>query len=75
MTAKKNSSTRRPLDQEELSRIRDELLERRKALWKEILEDLEKHAMEEHREIIETIREHGDMALEELRETTAFSLI
>lgn len=71
----KNNSARRPLNQEELKAIKDGLIERRKALWTEVLDDLENDAMEEHREMIETIREHGDMALEEIRESTAFSLI
>ena len=43
-------------------------------MGKEILYDLENDAIEEHQEIIDTLRENGDMVLEELRESTAFSL-
>jgi len=66
---------KRAFNQEELRAIRSRLIGRRKELWKEILDDLESDAIEEHREIIDIIRENGDMALEELREGTTFSLI
>ena len=73
MEAKKR--TRRTFSSKELDAIKSRLNERREELWKEILNDLEKDEMEEHREIIDTLKDQGDMALEELRESTAFSLI
>jgi DnaK suppressor protein len=70
-----NKKTRRALNSEELDVIRNQLIEGREELWKEIIDELENNAIEEHREVIDIIRDRGDMALEELRESTAFSLI
>jgi len=69
------NKTRRVFNSEELDVIRRKLIERRDALWEEILDDIQSSAIEEHREVIDIIKEHGDMALEELRESTAFSLV
>ena len=37
--------------------------------------DLENDAGKDHRDIIDTIKENGDMGLEELRQSNAFALI
>jgi DnaK suppressor protein len=70
-----NKKTRRAFNSEELDAIKSHLIEEREELWKEILDDLERDEVEEHREVIDTLKDNGDMALEELRESTAFSLI
>ena len=70
-----NKKTRRAFNSKELDAIKSRLTERREELWREILLDLERDEIEEHREIIDTLKDQGDMALEELRESTAFSLI
>ena len=69
-----NKKTRRAFSSEELEAIKSRFIEKREELWKEILEDLERDEVEEHREVIDTLKDNGDMALEELRESTAFSL-
>ncbi len=66
---------RRSLDPEELNTIKNNLIQRRKALWNEIVHDLETDVNQEHREVLDILREQGDMALEELRESTAFTII
>lgn len=55
--------------------IKADLLERKKELWNQIRTDLEKDAIQKHQEIADDIREHGDVALEELREAHTLSLI
>ena len=70
-----NKTMRRAFNSEELEAVKNKLTKRREELWKEILESLENDVIEEHREVLDIIREHGDMALEELRENTAFSLV
>ncbi|MBS3758370.1 MAG: TraR/DksA C4-type zinc finger protein [Desulfobacterales bacterium] len=55
--------------------IKQNLLNRKRDLWNQIREDLEKEAMEKHQEIANIIKENGDIALEELREADTFSLI
>ena len=70
-----NKKTRRAFNSKELGAIKSHLTERMEELWKEILHDLERDEIEEHRELIDTLKDNGDMALEELRESTAFSLI
>ncbi|MFP4085562.1 MAG: TraR/DksA family transcriptional regulator [Desulfobacteraceae bacterium] len=66
---------RRPLQKEEIDQIRANLLKREEELWKEILQDLENDTNKAHKEVIDILREYGDMALDELRESTAISLI
>jgi DnaK suppressor protein len=70
-----DKKTRRAFNAEELGAIRNRLTDKRKVLWEEILDDLESEATDEHRNVIDIIKENGDMALEELRESTAFLLI
>lgn len=71
--AKPNEQQRRPLSGEELEGIRENLFSRKEELWQEILTDLEEDARDEH--LIQTINDEGDAALEELRESTVFSLV
>jgi DnaK suppressor protein len=68
-------SNRKSLNSIGLDAIRNNLLRRKRALWKEIVDDLEGDSVEEHRNLAEIIREEGDMGLEELRLSTAYSLI
>ena len=71
--AKRDEQQRRPLSGEELEGIKENLFSRKEELWQEILADLEDDARDEH--IIQTIRDEGDAALEELRESNVFSLV
>jgi len=66
---------RRRMNPQELNAVKEGLLERKKTLWNKILSDLENDALKEHKEIIDTIKENGDMGLEELRQSQAFALI
>lgn len=69
-----NSTQQKPRPNE-FSDIKDYLLKRKRELWNQIRESLEKDAMQKHQEIADVIRESGDVALEELRETNTLSLI
>ena len=66
---------KRPLRKEELERIREQLLERKRELWNEIRQDLETEAGEKHQAVFDIMRENGDKALEDLRESAAISLV
>jgi DnaK suppressor protein len=59
----------------EFEKIRQKLLERKKELWNEVRVDLEKNAMEAHQDIVQIIREDGEMGLEEIREKNAIRFI
>lgn len=67
--------SRRALTSEEINAIRNQLLERKQTLWSHIRHDLENEAGEKHRAVLDTMREHGDRALEDLRESAAISLV
>jgi RNA polymerase-binding transcription factor DksA len=71
--AKRDEQQRRPLSGEELEGIKEILFSRKEELWQEIVSDLEEDARDEH--LIQTIKDEGDASLEELRETTVFSLV
>ena len=60
---------------EELGAIKQELLERKKTLWNEILHKLSSEAAEQHQQVVDIMRENGDQALENLRESNAISLV
>jgi len=66
---------RNQYNNESFAEIKADLLNRKRELWNQIREDLERDAIEKHREIADVIREHGDVALEELRESNTLSLI
>jgi DnaK suppressor protein len=72
---KPKEETARPLTGQELKRTKEGLMKKRKALWQEIADDLEKDAREGYGALIDTIRDTGDVALAELQESTVFSLI
>jgi len=69
-----NADEKRPLTKEELEQVRKGLLERKKELLKDISDILEKEAKEEYQELIQTIREEGDIASAELQESTILAL-
>lgn len=69
-----NADERRPLTKEELEQVRKRLIERKKELLKDISDILEKEAKEEYQELIQTIREEGDIASAELQESTILAL-
>lgn len=66
---------RRAMTPDELGAIRQKLLDRKKVLWNEIMHDLEQEAGERHRNVVDTIRESGDRALEELFESNLLYLV
>ncbi len=70
----KDAHEKRPLTKEELEQIKNRLLERKRQLLNEIADILEKEAKEEYKELIETIREDGDIASAELQESTILAL-
>ena len=65
----------RSLTSHELQAVREKLLQRKKDLWREVIETLGKHAGEEYQDLIQTIKDEGDVALAELRKSATFSLI
>ncbi len=74
MSGFENAFEKRPLTKEELEQIKKRLLERKKELLNEIADILEKEAKEEYQELIEAIREEGDIASAELQESTILAL-
>lgn len=70
-----NKEEKRHMTADELADIREQLLERKKVLWNEVVRDLEEDAQETHREVLEVVREAGEMGLEEIRETNAIRVI
>ncbi len=60
---------------EDIEQLRENFLEKKNTLWSEILEILERTVRHEHNDLIQTIRDEGDVALSELRQSTVFSLI
>ena len=71
----KEKDKRRALTADELRAIRDQLLLRKEEIWNEIMEDIEENAGEEHQDLMQIVRDKGDDALVELRESTLFLLI
>ena len=74
MSGFENAYEKRPLTDEELEQMKKRLLERKKELLNEIADILEKEAKEEYQELIEAIREEGDIASAELQESTVLAL-
>lgn len=70
-----NDEKQRPLNPAEITVIMERLLERKKKLWNEVVEDLEHDVSAEYQDLIRTIKDHGDVAFAELKESTAFKLI
>lgn len=71
----KSSNERRPLSPEELESVKKGLVHMRTEIWKEILDDLDDGVKEQHKDILQTMGDEADIALEELRKSTIFSLI
>jgi len=71
-----DSQERRPLKSQELGKIKQRLLDQKKAIWREISEDIQKDASEDHRELLQTItQDFGDRAMAELRESTIYAYV
>jgi DnaK suppressor protein len=75
VTMKSKRQRTKSLRPDELQTVKEGLLQRKRELWQEILEDLEKHTKEEYQDLIQTIKDEGDLALADLREGTIFSLV
>ena len=65
----------RPPTRKEIEKTRKRLLVRKSELWEEVWEILDREAREEYQDWIETMRDEGDVALAELKESTLFSFI
>jgi DnaK suppressor protein len=63
------------LSSEETAELKDAFIRRKKALWQEIRGVLEREVREGHQDLMQTIKDEGDLALAELRESTLFRLI
>ena len=74
MTLFQNADRDRSLNEKELAQIKEKLIKRKKELLEDIAEILEKEAKEEYQELIDTIREEGDIAAAELQESTILAL-
>ncbi len=70
-----DKKNRRRLTGEELDGVRENLSERKKTLWNEVLHDLTHEAGEINREAVDTIRESGDRAMGELMESSLLHLV
>jgi RNA polymerase-binding transcription factor len=68
---------RRPkaLADKELENFKNKLLRQKEETWAEIIDDLKHDAMEEYQDFIDMVRDQGDYALAELKESTVFSFI
>ncbi len=49
-------SERRPLTDDEIAYFKELLLKRKKELWREVAETLEREAAEEYQDLIRTVR-------------------
>lgn len=70
MSGFKKAHEKRSLTKTELSEVRKRLIQRKRDLLQDIAQILEKEAKEEYQELIDTIREEGDVAAAELQEIT-----
>jgi DnaK suppressor protein len=68
-------TSKRPMTPEETEEVRQQLLERKRRLWSDIRQNLEKEAGEKHQAVLDILQEHGDKAIEELRETAVIHLV
>jgi DnaK suppressor protein len=68
---------RRPkaLADKELENFKNKLLRQKEETWAEIIDDLKHDAREEYQGFIDMVRDQGDYALAELKESTVFSFI
>jgi DnaK suppressor protein len=69
------SEAQKTLSNEEIDVLKDAFIQRKKALWQEIRGVLEREVREGHQDLMQTIKDEGDLALAELRESTLFRLI
>ena len=69
-----NAYKKRPLNKNEMDHVKKRLIQRKKELLEDIADILEKEAKEEYQELINTIREEGDIAAAELQESTILAL-
>ncbi|WP_022852901.1 TraR/DksA family transcriptional regulator [Thermodesulfatator atlanticus] len=66
---------RRPLTEDEIEYFKEKLLKRKKELWREVIETLEREAAEEYQDLIRTVKEEEDLALLNLQEETLLGLL
>jgi DnaK suppressor protein len=60
---------------EDAKTIETRLIERRRQLWQEIREDIEKKGMEDHRRLMQDLRDQGDTAIAELQESINYRFV
>ncbi|MBA2847837.1 TraR/DksA family transcriptional regulator [Thermosulfuriphilus ammonigenes] len=70
-----DKNKRRPLTPEELEELKERLLERKKALWREVVETLEREGKEAYQDLIQTVKDEQDLALADIQEETLLSLL
>lgn len=63
------------LTDKELENFKDRLLKQKEKTWHEIIDDLKYDAREGYQDFIHMVRDQGDYALAELKESTVFSFI
>ena len=56
-------------------RKKDKLLRQKEETWNEIIDDLKHDAREEYQDFIHMVRDQGDYALAQLKESTVFSFV
>ncbi len=66
---------RRPLTEDELDYFKEKLLKRKKELWREVIETLEREGAEQYQDLIRTVKEEEDLALADIQEETLLGLL
>lgn len=66
---------RRAMTPGELESVKQDLMGRKQTLWNEILRKLATDAADAHQQVVDIMRENGDQALENLRESYAITLV
>jgi len=71
----KYSHVRRPLTEDEIAHFKERLLKRKKKLWQEVIETLQKEGGEEYRVLIRIVREEEELSLADIHEEALLSLL
>ncbi len=66
---------RRPLTEDEITYFKERLLKRKKELWQEVIETLEREGAEKYQDLIRTVKEEEDLALADIEEETLLALL
>ena len=66
---------RRPLTEDEIAYFKERLFKRKKELWREVIETLEREGAEKYQDLIRTVKEEEDLALADIEEETLLALL